>query len=306
MTAVVLNGNTYSDDEDADTGLGNGGARTRLIPMLSDTVVEVERAVDAADEAAASALTAVNAPGTQATSTTSNSITGAVGTTKTFQIQSGKAIVPGMNVTIARTSAAATQSMTGTVVDYSGTALQVAIASIVGSGTGITDWTIHLSATGGIPASRAISPGGLVTGGGDLSADRTLTVTAASAAEIRAGTSTTVVPTPAGIAAALDFVALTDAATIACDFATFKNATVTLGGNRTLGNPTNVKPGYDAGTIEVVQDGTGNRDLAFASNWVREGGAPDMPTGAGEKGYIHYLARSATVIVYTFSNKPVN
>lgn len=49
---------------------------------------------------------------------------------------------------------------------------------------------------------RKIEGDGLVTGGGDLSEDRTLKVTAATPAQIRAGTSTTTASTPAGLAEA--------------------------------------------------------------------------------------------------------
>lgn len=41
MTAVVLNGNTYTDDNDPNTGMGNNGHRVRFIPCLSDMLVEL-------------------------------------------------------------------------------------------------------------------------------------------------------------------------------------------------------------------------------------------------------------------------
>lgn len=55
---------------------------------------------------------------------------------------------------------------------------------------------------------------------------------------------------------------LTDAATIAWDMSLGEVATVTLGGNRTLGAPTNL---VDGGTyiLRVIQDGTGTRTLAY-------------------------------------------
>lgn len=63
--------------------------------------------------------------------------------------------------------------------------------------------------------------------------------------------------------------ALTDAATIAWDLDTQQIAKVTLGGNRTLGNPSNMK---DGGTyiVRVYQDGTGGRALTYGSayRWV--------------------------------------
>jgi hypothetical protein len=52
--------------------------------------------------------------------------------------------------------------------------------------------------------ARTISGGGLVTGGGDLSANRTLTVTASTTAQGIAGTNTTTAMTPAADKAALD------------------------------------------------------------------------------------------------------
>ena len=58
-------------------------------------------------------------------------------------------------------------------------------------------------------------------------------------------------------------VALTDAATIATDCSGPGNYyTVTLGGNRTLGAPTNAQDGL-AYYWQITQDGTGGRTLAF-------------------------------------------
>ena len=94
--------------------------------------------------ASASALTALNAPGTSAISTTSLSIgTGA----KSLTIQTGKSIVVGMTLVIARTSAPTTTRMSGVVSSYdSGTgALGVTVDGVTGSGTH-TDWTVSLSA----------------------------------------------------------------------------------------------------------------------------------------------------------------
>lgn len=96
--------------------------------------------------------------------------------------------------------------------------------------------------------------------------------------------------------AAAGYVSLTDGANIAVDFNTGFNFTVTLGGNRTLDNPTNVKEGQE-GEIEVVQDGTGSRTLVFGSNWEFAGGtAPTLSTAAGAKDSLFYRARSSTSI----------
>lgn len=59
-------------------------------------------------------------------------------------------------------------------------------------------------------------------------------------------------------------VTLTDAATIATDASLGNHFEVTLGGNRTLGNPTNPTDGQKA-TWEVLQDATGSRTLSFGT-----------------------------------------
>jgi hypothetical protein len=89
---------------------------------------------------------------------------------------------------------------------------------------------------------------------------------------------------------------LTDAATIAVDMSLSCNFTVTLGGNRTLGNPTGLVTGQ-TGSIFVVQDATGSRTLAYSSNWDFSGGtAPTLTTAANAIDRIDYIVRSATSI----------
>lgn len=90
--------------------------------------------------------------------------------------------------------------------------------------------------------------------------------------------------------------ALTDAATITPDFATSNNFAVTLGGARTLANPTNPAAGQ-AGQIVVTQDGTGSRTLAYGSSWKFPGGAaPILSTAAGAVDILSYYAWDATHI----------
>jgi hypothetical protein len=66
-------------------------------------------------------------------------------------------------------------------------------------------------------------------------------------------------------------VVLTDGATITPDFSTANYFSVTLGGNRTLANPSNQTAGQ-SGTIVITQDGTGGRTLAYGSNYKFPGG----------------------------------
>ena len=87
--------------------------------------------------------------------------------------------------------------------------------------------------------------------------------------------------------------ALTDAATIAVDFADSNNFSVTLGGGRTLGNPTNQVAGQ-SGSIFVAQDGTGSRTLAYSSDWEFAGGtAPTLSTAASAVDRIDYIVRAS-------------
>jgi hypothetical protein len=87
--------------------------------------------------------------------------------------------------------------------------------------------------------------------------------------------------------------ALTDAATIAVDFADSNNFSVTLGGNRTLGNPTNQVAGQ-SGSLFVTQDGSGSRTLAYSSDWEFAGGtAPTLSTAASAVDRIDYIVRAS-------------
>jgi hypothetical protein len=118
----------------------------------------------------------------------------------------------------------------------------------------------------------------------------------ASASAVRAGTTTTAAMTPGDTYSALAEVTLTDSATIAVDMSTFINAAVTLGGNRTLGNPTNAKPGQ-TGRIRLVQDGTGGRTLGYGSSWKFEGGIPPITsTSAGAVDFLDFEVVSTAFV----------
>jgi hypothetical protein len=93
--------------------------------------------------------------------------------------------------------------------------------------------------------------------------------------------------------------ALTDGATITPDFALANNYSVTLGGNRTLANPTNLTAGQ-SGCIWITQDGTGSRTLAYGSQWDFTGGtAPTLTTTASAVDCLVYAVQSSTKITAT-------
>lgn len=90
--------------------------------------------------------------------------------------------------------------------------------------------------------------------------------------------------------------ALTDGATITPDFSVGNNFSVTLAGNRTLANPTNLTAGQ-SGIIFVSQDATGSRTLSYGSSWKFPGGtAPTLTTTASAVDAIVYTVRNGTSI----------
>jgi len=89
---------------------------------------------------------------------------------------------------------------------------------------------------------------------------------------------------------------LTDGATITPDFAVGNNFSVTLGGNRTLANPSSVTAGQ-SGVIFITQDGTGGRTLAFGTSWdFPNAAAPTLTTTANAVDVLVYTVRNGTSI----------
>lgn len=90
---------------------------------------------------------------------------------------------------------------------------------------------------------------------------------------------------------------LTDGTTISVNLANTINATVTLGGNRTLGSPSGEKVGQ-SGVIRIVQDATGSRTLAYGSDWKFAGGnAPTLSTAANAVDLLFYHVYASNYIV---------
>jgi hypothetical protein len=94
-------------------------------------------------------------------------------------------------------------------------------------------------------------------------------------------------------------VTLTDAATITIDMSTFINASVILNGNRTLGNPTNVKIGQ-SGVIEFIQ-GSGSNTLTLSSYYKTAGGGAGitLSTASGAVDLLYYQVITSTFIYVT-------
>ena len=91
-------------------------------------------------------------------------------------------------------------------------------------------------------------------------------------------------------------VSLTDATSIALDMSTGNHFAVTLGGNRTLQNPTNAVAGQ-VGHIYVYQDGTGSRTLSFGDSYrFAKGAAPTMTTSINSTDLLVFSVRGVSAI----------
>ena len=91
---------------------------------------------------------------------------------------------------------------------------------------------------------------------------------------------------------------LTDGSTITVDFSVAPHFTVTLGGNRTFGDPSNLSLSVgSSGSIFIVQDGTGSRTASFHSDYKFVGGtAPTLSTAANAVDRIDYVIRDSSTV----------
>ena len=88
---------------------------------------------------------------------------------------------------------------------------------------------------------------------------------------------------------------LTDGATISWDASQNQVTSVTLGGNRTLGAPTNLKDGA-VYVLTVIQDSTGSRTLSFNSVFkFHQGAAPTLTTTASARDVLVFLSNGTNL-----------
>lgn len=86
---------------------------------------------------------------------------------------------------------------------------------------------------------------------------------------------------------------------IALDLSTSNNFQVTLSGNTTLQNPTNITSGQ-AGIVSIIQS-TGSNTMAFGSYWHYPGGSgsvPTLTTTSGSTDVLAYYVVNTTKIAY--------
>ncbi len=136
-------------------------------------------------------------------------------------------------------------------------------------------------------ASRAITLGGDVNYANSFTTSgafaQTITATATSNFTLPAGTQTGAATTLAQTFTAGQRCAvttLTDASTVDVDLALANNFKVVLAGNRTLGTPTNIVAGQSF-RINVRQDSTGSRTLAYAWPYIWPAGSAGVLSTAG-------------------------
>ena len=176
------------------------------------------------------------------------------------------------------------------VTDGGVTLAHLGNTKLVTSATGVT-------VTGEVEATTLSGDGGSITGmsatqltSGTVPAAR---LTEATAAQIRDGTASVLV-TPANMEAADAPVALTDAATVAVDWDAGGAFTLAIGGNRTLGTPTNGVPGQYR-VIEVTQT-TGSHTLGHTTAYKTPGAESIvLSTGAGDRDRLYVYCVSASV-----------
>jgi len=91
--------------------------------------------------------------------------------------------------------------------------------------------------------------------------------------------------------------ALTDGATINWDMSLGGIATITLGDNRTLSNPTNIVAGAKY-VLQIMQDATGSRTLTYGSNYRFPGGVtPVLSSTANAIDIIEFTSFDGTLLI---------
>lgn len=270
--SVVFEGSTADDYETTLAVVDPTADRTITLPNASGTVV-LSGAIANADIAAGAAIadsklatisTAGKVDNSATTAASANTASAIVARDASGNFSAG-------TISAALTGNASTATALATARNIQGVAFDgTANITVVTAGSGI-------SVTG-----TAVANTGVLSVNGNTGAITNVAVTntAQSFSAAQRGTVS----------------ALTDGATITPDFAVANNFSVTLGGNRTLANPSNLTAGQ-SGTIVITQDGTGSRTLAYGSNWKFPGGtAPTLTTTASAVDVIAYYVESASRI----------
>ena len=283
INAVIGDGSGFATDAElaavsATMATSIGTANTR-ITSVSDYAVALS----------ATLATSIGNSNTNITTNTNaiTSINGVIGDGSGFATDAELAAV---SATMA-TSIGNSNTRITSVSDYA-VALSATMATSIGTAntriTSVSDFAVALSATMATSiATRLPLAGGTLTG--IVSGTDFYVSAVAIGVDTLLGKQLHI-----GTAAVADIVSLTDGATIAVDFNTGQNFAVQLGGNRTLGNPTNCVPGQ-TGSAFIIQDGTGGRTLSYGANWeFAAGAAPTLSTAAAAVDRLDYIVYTST------------
>lgn len=182
-----------------------------------------------------------------------------------------------------------------TAVLTSGTSAASWSSTYISSGAG-TGTVTSVTCNGGLSGGTITTTGTCAISAGGVTYSMLASAALATSGNYQANAASTVLG-PNAVWSAAGTTALTDAATIAVDMSTGINFTVTLGGNRTLGAPSNTKVGQ-SGVFRVTQDGTGTRTLAYNAVYKWSGGtACTLTTTASKNDYIFYFVYSSSEIL---------
>lgn len=147
--------------------------------------------------------------------------------------------------------------------------------------------TPTLTSLGGAASTLILTAGAGLSGGGDLSANRTFSLNVGNANTWTAAQRGAVV-------------ILTDASTVTPDFSAGNNFSILttsgVGASRTVANPTNIVAGQ-SGVLTVIQDSPGSRTITWGSYFKFQAGTPPtLSTGANAIDDLAYYVRSTTAI----------
>jgi hypothetical protein len=289
INAVIGDGSGFATDAELAavsatmaTSIDNSNTR---ITSVSDYAVALSATMATSIGTANTRITSVSDYAVALSATMATSI----GTANT-RITSVSDYAVALSATMATSIGTANTRITS-VSDYA-VALSATMATSIGTAntriTSVSDYAVALSATMATSiATRLPLAGGTLTG--IVSGTDFYVSAVAIGVDTLLGKQLHI-----GTAAVADIVSLTDGATIAVDLNTGQNFAVQLGGNRTLGNPTNCVPGQ-TGSAFIIQDGTGGRTLSYGANWeFAAGTAPTLSTAAAAVDRLDYIVYTST------------
>ena len=291
---------------DADINASAAIVDTKLATIATAGKVS-NSATTAASANTASAIVARDASG----NFTAGTITAALTGTASGNLVSGGALgTPSSGTLTNCTFPTLNQSTTGNAATVTTNANLTGDVTSVGNATAIAAGVIvnaDINASAAIEGSKIVAATTSVVGAVQLSDSTSTTSSVLAATPTAVKAAYDQANTKASLSTAQTFTAaqrgtisaFTDGATITADFAVANNFSVTLGGSRTLANPSNQTAGQ-SGCIWITQDGTGSRTLAYGSQWDFTGGtAPTLSTTAAAVDCLVYAVQSSTKITAT-------